>query len=183
MKTLVIQSSPNKEGLTAACADAALEGVRLGGGEAEMVRLNDLDIRHCFACNQGWGKCRSEHECGRIDDFQALHARLVEFDAYVLVTPVYWHEPSEFMKAFCDRLRRCEGTAGEQSRLRDKPFIAVAAAGGSGNGTITTLLSMEKWIQHVGGKPYDLIAVNRWTRPFKLDTIRASARAMAEGKK
>ncbi len=183
MKVLVMHSSPNKEGLTAACATAAVEGVRLAGGEAELVRLNDLNIRHCQACDDGWGKCRSEHECDKQDDFQALHARIAEFDAYMLVTPVYWGEPSESMKAFCDRLRRCEATAGANSHLRDKPVIAVAAAGGSGNGTITSLLSMENWIKHVGGKPYDLIAVNRWTRPFKLTTIRESGRAMAEGKK
>jgi len=175
MKVLVMHSSPNKEGLTAACANAAMEGVQLAGGEAELVRLNDLNIRHCQACDDGWGKCRSEHECDKQDDFQALHARIAEFDAYVLVTPVYWHEPSESMKAFCDRLRRCEATAGANSHLRDKPVIAVAAAGGSGNGTITSLLSMENWIKHVGGKPYDLIAVNRWTRAYKLATIREAA--------
>jgi len=96
----------------------------------------------------------------------------------VLVTPVYWGEWSESAKAFTDRLRRCEATRGDESGLAGKPVIAVAAAGGSGGGTITCLLSMENWIHHVRARKFDLIPITRWTRPYKLDTIRAAARVM-----
>jgi multimeric flavodoxin WrbA len=147
MDVIVLSSSPNKEGLTAACASAAVEGVTLAGGHAEEVRLNDLQIGLCQACEDGWGTCRPDHECQVEDDFQALHARVRQADGYVLVTPVYWHEMSESAKAFADRLRRCEASRGEESGLFGKPVIAVAAAGGSGNGTITCLLIMERWIQ------------------------------------
>ncbi len=57
--------------------------------------------------------------------------------------------------------------------------MAVAAAGGSGNGTVSCLGSMERWIQHVQARPFDLIAVNRWSRPYKLAAIREAGRAMA----
>jgi multimeric flavodoxin WrbA len=101
-------------------------------------------------------------------------------DGYILVTPVYWGEMSESAKAFTDRLRRCEASreAGK-SILFKKPVIAVAAAGGSGGGMITCLLSMERWIQHVQGRVFDLIPVNRWSRRYKLAAIRAAGRAMA----
>jgi multimeric flavodoxin WrbA len=154
--------------------------VELAGGQAKEVRLNDLDIGKCSACGDGWGTCRSEHECQIEDDFQALHARIPQFDAYVLVTPVYWWEMSESAKAFTDRVRRCEATAGDASKLSGKPIIAVAAAGGSGNGTVTCLLSMENWIKHVRARRFDVIPVTRWTRPYKLDTIRAAATAMVQ---
>ena len=178
MKVLVISASPNKDGLTAACAAAAVQGVLEGGGHAEEVRLNDLDIGKCHACENGWGACRTDHECQVEDDFQALHARIPEFDSYVLVTPVYWWEMSESMKAFTDRLRRCEATAGSDSHFMDKPVIAVAAAGGSGNGMITCLSSMEHWIKHVRGRVFDLIPVNRWSRECKCTCIRQAAQAM-----
>src|SRR5512139_4183410 len=106
MNVLVISSSPNDGGLTAACAVAAVEGVRLGGGQAEEIRLNDLHVGMCQACGNGWGTCLSEHKCQTEDDFQALHARLLQTDACILVTPVYWGEMSESAKAFADRLRR-----------------------------------------------------------------------------
>jgi hypothetical protein len=97
-----------------------------------------------------------------------------------LVTPVYWGDLAECAKAFCDRLRRCEATWREQSGLSAKPVIAIAAAGGSGNGMITCLASMERWIEHVRARKYDFIPVNRWNRVVKLETIRSSARNMVE---
>ncbi len=178
MNVIVTTSSPNKDGLTAACAAAAVEGVLLAGGYAKEVRLNDLQIGLCQACDNGWGTCRDGHKCQTKDDFQALHTRALQADAYVIVTPVYWGEMSESAKAFTDRLRRCEARRGNESGLFDKPVIAVAAAGGSGNGMITCLLSMERWIEHVRARKFDLIPVNRWSREYKLVAIREAARAM-----
>jgi multimeric flavodoxin WrbA len=180
MNVIVISSSPNEDGLTAACAAAAVEGVQIAGGQAEEVRLNDLQVGMCQACDNGWGTCLAQHECQVKDDFQGLHARMMQADAYVIVTPVYWGEMSESAKALADRLRRCEATRGNDSGLSEKPAIAVAAAGGSGNGTITCLLSMERWLQHVNARVFDLIPVKRWTREHKLAAIREAARAMVQ---
>jgi len=180
MNVLVISSSPNIDGLTAACVAAAREGVSAAGGSVEEIRLNDLDIGCCQACGDGWGPCRTEHECQVLDGFQALQSRVRDADGFVFVTPVYFGEMSESAKVFADRLRRCEATRGENSGLAGKPIIAVAAAGGSGGGTITCLLSMDRWIQHVRGRMFDLITVTRWTRPHKLAAIQAAARAMVE---
>lgn len=178
MNVPVIYSSPNHDGLTAACSAAAVEGAREAGAGVEEVCLNDLDVGMCQACDNGWGTCRTVHECQVKDGFQALHARICAADALVLVTPVYWGEMSESAKALTDRLRRCEATRREESCLAGKPVIAVAAAGGSGNGTITCLLSMERWAQHVRAKVWDLITVKRWTRDHKLVAIREAARSM-----
>ncbi len=180
MKALVLSASPNKDGLTAACAAAALAGLASRGIEAEEVRLNDLNIGKCHACERGWGTCQEQHFCQVEDDFQALHARLCQAEAFVLVTPVYWGEMSESAKAFTDRLRRCEATQREASKLASKPVIAVAAAGGSGNGMITCLASMERWIEHVRARKFDLIPVNRWSRGYKLNAIQCAAEALAD---
>jgi multimeric flavodoxin WrbA len=178
MNVLIISSSPNHDGLTAACASAALEGVQQAGGQAEHVCLNDLDIGMCQACDRGWGTCLEEHTCQMEDDFQALQARVAGADAYILATPVYWGEMSESAKAFTDRLRRCEATRGGESCLSGKPVIVLAAAGGSGGGMITCLASMERWIDHVRARRFDLIPINRWSRDYKLEAIRAAAQMM-----
>ena len=178
MNAIIVSASPNKEGLTAACSAAAVKGVHQAEGQAQEVRLNDLAVGMCEACDNGWGTCLLDHECQVEDDFQALHSQVLQADALVLVTPVYWGEMSESAKAFADRLRRCEATRGEGSGLFGVPVIAVAAAGGSGNGMITCLLSMERWIEHVRARKYDLIPVNRWSREYKLVAIREAARTM-----
>ena len=179
MKALVIQASPNTDGLTEACAQAAIDGLTEGGVESELVHLNRLNVGMCEACDRGWGTCRTEHRCQVEDDFQALHAKTIKSNALVLVTPVYWWEMSESAKAFTDRIRRCEATLKDESRLHDKPVIMVAAAGGSGNGTITCLASMERWIQHVRARRFDMIPVNRWTKDYKFVTIQAAGKALA----
>jgi multimeric flavodoxin WrbA len=178
MDILIISSSSNKDGLTSACGKAALEGILQAGREAEEVRLNNLSIGSCKACDNGWGTCRDEHYCKVLDDFQALHERMLKAVAFVFVTPVYWGDLSESMKNFTDRLRHCETLKGDQSGFSRKPVMMVAAAGESGNGTLTCLANLERWIEHVHAPKWDFIPVNRWSREYKLDTIRAAAEAM-----
>ncbi len=182
MKLLVLFASPNKDGLTAACAQMAVEGARGAGAEVELVCLNDLRIARCAACDNGWGTCRPEHRCQVADDFQATHARVAAAEALVFVSPVYWGEMSESAKAFTDRFRRCEATRGDSSCLAGKKVLLVAAAGGGGGGTTTCLGSMERWAQHVRARVWDLIPLNRWSRAYKLEAIREAARSLvAEG--
>jgi multimeric flavodoxin WrbA len=178
MKVIVLSSSPNTDGLTAACTEALLQGIQSAGGSGYEIRLNDLKIASCEACNNGWGTCQTEHECQVEDDFQDIHRQVCLADAVGLVTPVYWGEMSESAKAFTDRLRRCEATRRAESRLANKPVIAVAAAGGSGGGMITCLVSMERWIEHVRLRRFDLIPVNRWSRDYKLAAIHAAGETM-----
>jgi multimeric flavodoxin WrbA len=130
------------------------------------------------ACEDGWGTCLTEHACQVQDGFQDFHSRACRADGLVLVTPVYWGQMSESAKTFTDRLRRCEATLGDASRLKGKPVLAVAAAGGSGGGMITCLLTIEQWIHHVRAEVFDLLPVNRWSRSYKLVAIQEAARTM-----
>jgi multimeric flavodoxin WrbA len=177
MKVLVITASPNKDGLTAACGDEAVRGAVEAGAEVEMVSLNDLKVGSCQACGNGWGPCLNNHECQVVDDFQKLHSRIGEADAFVFVTPVYWGEMSESTKAFTDRMRRCEAPNGK-SLFEGKPVISVAAAGGSGNGTISCLASMERFAMHDKAVRFDLITITRKSREYKLRAIYEASKAM-----
>lgn len=179
-KIAVITSSPNKDGLTAACGNAAKKGLVGAGAEVDLIDLNAYDLGRCRACGTGYGTCRTEHRCQVQDDFQGLHDRLLAADAYVVVSPVYWGDLSESAKAFLDRVRRCEASAREASKLSSKPCIAVAAAGGGGGGTITCLLTMQQFFGHVRSEIFDLITITRKSRAYKLLAIEAAGKAMAE---
>lgn len=178
MKLMIITSSPNDDGLTAACAQSAQKGAEEAGAEVVRIKLNDLNIGRCHACNNGWGTCINEHKCQVQDDFQKLHAYVEGMDGYIIITPVYWGEMSEIAKSFFDRLRRCEATKEGNTFLQGKPVIAVAAAGGSGGGVLTCLSSMERFIHHVRGEVHDLIGITRKSREYKLQTIKEAAKSV-----
>ncbi|HBN85114.1 MAG TPA: flavodoxin family protein [Clostridiales bacterium] len=180
MKVLIITASPNKDGLTAACGNAAKASAEQAGAETVLICLNDYEISNCHACGNGWGTCRTEHQCQVQDDFQKLHALFGQADAYVVVTPVYWGEMSERAKAFFDRLRRNEAGKGDQSCACGKYVISVAAAGGSGNGTISCLASMERLFSHIRAQRFDMIGITRLNRNAMIEAIKESTSSMVK---
>ena len=133
MKVLILTSSPNADGLTAACGRSAAQGVKAAGHQAEVLNLCKQQLNSCRACGNGWGACRAGQVCtGVQDDFSQIQQRAREADALVLVTPVYYGQMSERMKAFCDRLRRCDALREGKGAFQGKPVLLVAAAGGVG---------------------------------------------------
>ena len=178
MNVMIFTSSPNVDGLTAACGNAAKKGAEEAGAQVVLVNLNQLKIDNCKACGNGWGPCRNENRCQVQDDFQNLHSSTADMDAFVLITPVYWGEMSESAKAFFDRLRRCEALKKDKNFLEGKPAIAVAAAGGSGNGVITCLTSQERFLTQVRAERFDFIGVTQKNRLYKLNTIQEAAKEM-----
>lgn len=183
MKVLILTSSPNKDGLTAACGEQARLGVLESGAEVKVVSLNESKVGKCLACNKGWGTCLDKHICQTSDGFQALHNEMKDMDAFIFVTPVYWGDMSESAKAFIDRLRRCEGFKKEEQFIAGKPVICIAAAGGSGNGFLSCLATMERFVDQIKGTKYDFIGITRKSRAYKLKTIYEAAKSMAESLK
>jgi len=178
---IVISASPNENGLTAACARAAQEGIREASGEAEFIDLCAMKIASCMMCGNGWGKCREGHACVIDDGLAELQRKIGEAQGLFLVTPVYWGQPSERMKSFLDRFRRCEALKGEDSALAGKKVNLVAAAGGSGNGTLTCLSEMEIWCRHVRAIPHQRIGITRFNRDSMLAAIEQVAVEMVTG--
>ena len=179
MSVLVLAASPNKDGLTAECVEAAAEGVRSTGMDVGIVWLNDEAIGLCKACDRGWGPCRQEHRCCVEDGFQGVHEQVRTAGAYVIVSPVYFWQLAESAKAFFDRLRRCEATRGDESALSGKPVIGVAAAGGTGGGIVSCLDEMNRLFSHLRCAVFDMITVTRKSRSYKPDAIREAAAAMS----
>ena len=129
MKVIAIQASPNQDGLTSRLAQAVLKGAGNNGAETELIHLNELNLKSCTACNNGWGKCKEDGTCILEDGFQKLNDKIAKCDALVFATPVYWHDLSESAKTFLDRLRRCE-TGVDFRTFTGKKTIGIASAGG-----------------------------------------------------
>lgn len=186
MKILIITCSPNKDGLTAACGEVAEQGIKDGKGVPIVVRINDLKISKCEACKNGWGSCQGKGICQLKDDFQGIHKQIKAADGFVLISPVYWWDMSESAKALFDRLRRCEAMKDNNS-VKGKPFICIAAAGGTGVGTINCLASMERMFLHLNNLQffdlsnaiYDFIGITQKNRSYMLKAIQEATKNMA----
>jgi len=179
MKAIAVQSSPNLDGLTSNLAQAVLKGVKVKGGEVELVHLNKLDMKPCIACNEGWGKCRKEGLCILEDDFESLRQKIVESEALIFATPVYWHDLSESAKIFLDRLRRCETGKGFKT-FTGKKAIGIASAGGSGKGAVRALYILEDYLRRLGFDIFDLVSVTQFSKGHKFEMLEKTGKRLIE---
>ncbi|MCL1823727.1 MAG: flavodoxin family protein [Oscillospiraceae bacterium] len=187
MKFLIISGNPKKDGLCKSITDEIIRGAEEAGAEVEVVTTKN--IARCIVCGDGWGKCRNENFCAlgktnSSDNFNELHEKVKQADLLCFVSPVYWGEVSESLKAFMDRLRRCEFNAfGGTGVLAGKQTLLIASPGGSGNGLLTCLQQMERFCQHTGAVIFDYIGVNRWNQGYKIPAAYNAAKLMAGGVK
>ena len=177
----VITSSPNSDGLTAACGSTALEGIRNAGGEAELIDISAAKLEPCRICGDGWGICRNSASCMIDDILPELQKKIRSSEGIFLVTPVYFGQPCERMKFFFDRFRRCEAFNNDDSSAAGKQINLIAAAGGSGNGTATCLVEMEQWCYKVGAIPQERIGITRFNREPVMRVIADAAERLVKG--
>ena len=153
MKTLILSFSnnlvnedsfiPNKIGLTFSCVEVCENYLNEHNFEVEHICINKKKINKCYACGKrGWGICGDQHICVQKDDFNDIYDHMSEFDMYIFITPVYFHEMSESAKTFFDRLKRCDAF-NDESKIKGKKIICIACAGGSGSGTEETLKAFD----------------------------------------
>jgi len=178
---IIITASPNTDGLTHACGQAAFEGIKEAGGEVELFDISAEKLEPCRICANGWGQCREKGKCVIDDLLPDIQAKIQKADGIFLVTPVYWWQPSERMRYFLDRFRRCEAFNQSGSAAAGKQINLVAAAGGSGNGTAPCLEEMERWCRHVGAVPQERIGVTRFNRSTMLPVIKDAASRLVSG--
>ena len=177
MTVLAVLGSNNPQGQTARAADALLQGAAEQGGQGEKVLLTEIEIERCRQCEEnGWGICRAEGKCIIEDDFAPLVEKIRGADAVAFVTPVYFSDLSESMRAFLDRLRRIcmheEGKAG----ITGKPAVGICVAGGGGGGAPTCAVSMEKVVSRCGFDVVDMVAVRRQNQDLKREVLKATGK-------
>ena len=117
MKVLLINGSPHKEGCTFTALNEIAKTLETNGVDSEIFHIGVKPIANCIACR----KCRETGKCV-FDDVNKLGARLGEFDAVVLGSPVYFSGPSGQLCSFCDRLFFSHG-----SKMAGKLAAAVVS--------------------------------------------------------
>ena len=100
-KVLVLLGSPRRKGNSAILADQIARGAKSGGAKVETVYLQGKSIapcKSCFACQK-----KNSKGCSIPDDMQEIYLKLIEADAWVIASPVFWFTMSAQTKIFMDR--------------------------------------------------------------------------------
>ena len=177
MKVVAILGSRNPEGQTASAAEAFLQGIVSEGGQEERIYLPEKEIERCRQCeDNGWGICREEGTCVIEDDFASIVERVKSADAAVFVTPVYFSDLSESMRAFMDRLRRTCMHDGGKKGIESKPAVGICVAGGGGGGAPTCAVSLEKVVSRCGFDVVDMVPVRRQNMELKRDILKTTGK-------
>lgn len=101
-KVLLINGSPHAGGCTYTALREVADTLEKNGIAAEIHQLGVKPIAGCIAC----GACERLGKCafGDKDGVNTIAARLDEFDALVVGSPVYYGGPAAQLCAFLDRL-------------------------------------------------------------------------------
>lgn len=100
MKALGISGSPRKDGNTSMLVNHCLKAMAEEGIETELVSLAGLNITGCKYC----GYC-FEHpgECSTKDDAQPIIKKMLEADAIIVGSPVFYGSATALVKGLLER--------------------------------------------------------------------------------
>jgi multimeric flavodoxin WrbA len=103
-KVIIFNASFRKnKGITSFLTDYFIKGIEEAGSQAEVLYLEELNIKHCTGCNNCWfktpGICTIKN-----DDMPGILEKLTKADYWVFAVPVYSCWGSSKYKNFLDRL-------------------------------------------------------------------------------
>jgi multimeric flavodoxin WrbA len=102
VKTLMaIAPSPRRGGNSDLLINEFCRAATEAGWKVDLVRVNDLKIRPCQACDA----CAKDGHCIVQDDMQAIYTRVIESDAMVVASPITFGSVNAQLKAFVDRFQ------------------------------------------------------------------------------
>jgi len=136
VKIIGINGSPRKKGNTQALLHIALKASKIN--DTKLIHLVDYNIEPCDGC----GACWKTKKCPIDDDLEKVINEMIESDAILVGSPVYYGTVSPQMKAFIDRSGELLGSRGYP--LKDKIGGALAVARRWGG--VTTWTTLLLWV-------------------------------------
>ena len=105
MKILVITGSPRKNGNSNTLADNFIKGAEAAGHIVARFDSAFKTVHPCIACD----KCGTSGECVFKDDFEFVKNNIIDADAVVFATPMYYFGISAQIKSVIDRFYSING--------------------------------------------------------------------------
>ena len=119
MKILLISGSPHQEGTTSILVKTFTKGAENSGHEVYHFNAGQKEVHPCIACE----RCHSAvSACVFRDDFDEMRDKLIEADAVVFASPIYYYGLTAQLKAVIDRFYAIN----EQLRTAKKTALLMA---------------------------------------------------------
>jgi multimeric flavodoxin WrbA len=99
LKVLGICGSPRRGGNTEVLLKEALRGASESGAEVEAVFLRDRKVGPCLEIYA----CKKDGRCVIKDDFREVSEKMVQADALILASPIFFYTVSSHTKMLMDR--------------------------------------------------------------------------------
>ncbi len=100
-KIVVITGSPRKNGNSFAMTDAFIQAAEAKGHQITRFDAAMMNAGGCHACETCY---KSGKACSFDDDFNTIAPAILEADAIVFTTPVYWYSIPAQIKGVIDKL-------------------------------------------------------------------------------
>lgn len=143
MKILLITGSPHKNGTTAVLAAEFIRGAHQSGHDVVRFDAAHKDVHPCIACE----RCHSAvSACTFRDDFDELKDEILEADAIVFLSPIYYYGMTAQIKTVIDRFYAIDG----QIHKNKKTALMLAFADStmeSAQGAIATYYGMADYLE------------------------------------
>ena len=100
-KITVLTGSPRKNGNSFAMTDAFIEAAEAKGHTVTRFDCAPMSFNGCHGCETCY---KTDKPCSFDDDFNKMAPAILEADALVFTTPVYWYSFPSQIKAAIDKI-------------------------------------------------------------------------------
>ncbi len=151
MKILLISGSPHKAGTTSVLIKAFSKGAESAGHDVYHFNAGEKEVHPCIACE----KCHSAvSACVFRDAFDEIRDMLIEADAVVFASPIYYYGLTAQLKAVIDRFYGIN----EQLRAAKKTALLMACGDNTMESAECAASPFYGMVDYLGWEIADVIA-------------------------
>lgn len=151
MKILLISGSPHKAGTTSVLIKAFSKGAESAGHEVYHFNAGEKEVHPCIACE----KCHSAvSACVFRDAFDEIRDMLIEADAVVFASPIYYYGLTAQLKAVIDRFYGID----EQLQTAKKTALLLACGDNTMESAECAASPFYGMVDYLGWEIADVIA-------------------------
>ena len=163
MNIVAFNGSPRKKGNTSLLLNELIRGVREAGNQIEEITASEVHIKPCRGCL----KCNLLKRCAmKGDEWGELSEKILNANALVFVSPVYFHHLPGPLKNILDRFRSFMHVQITEHELKHTPwhdwrkqFILILCQGSPDSSDAQPIIDLFTFITRALGEGNTLLSI------------------------